>query len=50
LSWELLNRSYRIIAGLTKGQRVVVEGIDRLTDGAQVTARDYSPAIQAVAE
>lgn len=47
---ELLNRSYRIIAGLTKGQRVVVEGIDRLTDGAQVTARDYSPAIQAVAE
>ncbi|AXF24122.1 efflux transporter periplasmic adaptor subunit [Burkholderia pyrrocinia] len=38
---ELTNRSYRIQSGLQAGQKVVVEGMERLTDGAAVTATDW---------
>lgn len=36
---ERVDRHYRIIAGLNAGERVVIEGIERLTEGASVTAR-----------
>ena len=35
---ELVEGSYRVQDGLTEGQRVVVEGIERLTEGANVSA------------
>ncbi len=35
---ELVNGQYRIASGLSAGQQVVIEGIDRLTPGVQVTA------------
>jgi len=35
---ELVEGSYRVQDGLTEGQRVVVEGIERLTEGADVSA------------
>ena len=35
---ELTNRSYRIKSGLQAGQKIVVEGMERLSDGAPVTA------------
>ncbi|KWA12598.1 RND transporter [Burkholderia cepacia] len=35
---ELTHRSYRIKSGLQAGQKVVVEGMERLSDGAAVTA------------
>ncbi|KAB0644931.1 efflux RND transporter periplasmic adaptor subunit [Burkholderia latens] len=38
---ELTNRSYRIESGLQAGQRIVVEGMERLADGAAVTATDW---------
>jgi len=38
---ELANRSYRIKSGLQAGQKVVVEGMERLADGAAVTASDW---------
>ena len=33
---ELVDRNYRVVSGLTKGQRVAVEGMQRLTDGVSV--------------
>lgn len=36
---ELVDRQYRIVGGLRAGQRVVIEGIDRLAEGATVNAR-----------
>lgn len=30
---ELVNRNYRIVSGLVKGQRIAVEGMERLVDG-----------------
>lgn len=46
---ELADRSYRVRSGLSAGQRVVVEGMERLTDGATVTPRDWTPADVATA-
>ncbi|MFV8599182.1 efflux RND transporter periplasmic adaptor subunit [Ralstonia pseudosolanacearum] len=37
---ELTNRQYRIQTGLQAGQRIVVEGMERLSDGTVVAARD----------
>ncbi len=39
---ELADRRYRIRAGVQPGQKVVVEGMERLTDGAAVTASDWN--------
>lgn len=39
---ELVDRNYRIAAGLQPGQRVVIEGAERLSDGAQVQALAWS--------
>jgi multidrug efflux system membrane fusion protein len=36
---ELVGRRYRIVSGLSAGQRVVIEGLDRLAEGAPVKAR-----------
>lgn len=38
---ELTNRSYRIKSGLQAGQKIVVEGMERLVDGAPTTATDW---------
>jgi len=40
---ELIGHSYRVRAGLNAGQRIVVEGQERLTDGAAVAPRDWPP-------
>ncbi|MGY3963274.1 efflux RND transporter periplasmic adaptor subunit [Aeromonas veronii] len=40
---ELVNGQYRIASGLSAGQQVVIEGIDRLTQGVQVTASPWQP-------
>ncbi|ENC6432261.1 TPA: efflux RND transporter periplasmic adaptor subunit [Aeromonas veronii] len=40
---ELVNSQYRIASGLSAGQQVVIEGIDRLTLGVQVTASPWQP-------
>lgn len=41
---ELIERCYRIRAGLEAGQRIVVEGAERLSEGAAVVPRDWKPA------
>lgn len=46
---ELVQGHYRIVAGLQAGQRVVVEGIDRLSAGARVDARAWRPPAAAPA-
>lgn len=38
---ELVDRSYRITSGLEAGQRVVIEGVERLSEGMQVDAQDW---------
>lgn len=38
---ELVNNQYRIASGLSAGQQVVIEGIDRLTPRVQVTASPW---------
>lgn len=38
---ELTNRSYRIKSGLQAGQKIVVEGMERLVDGAPTAATDW---------
>lgn len=40
----LAERRYHVRSGLVAGQRVVVEGMERLSDGVSVTARDWTPA------
>ena len=35
---ELVEGSYRVQTGLTEGQKVVVEGVERLADGVDVSA------------
>lgn len=40
---ELVNSQYRIASGLSAGQQVVIEGIDRLTTGVQVIASPWQP-------
>ncbi|WP_429163948.1 efflux RND transporter periplasmic adaptor subunit [Aeromonas rivipollensis] len=42
---ELVDRQYRLASGLSAGQRVVIEGIDRLTPGAQVIAHPWQPLV-----
>ncbi|RQX82854.1 efflux RND transporter periplasmic adaptor subunit [Burkholderia anthina] len=47
---ELTNRHYRIKSGLQAGQKIVVEGMERLTDGAPAAATDWkSPDAAAAA-
>ncbi|CAI8693569.1 MULTISPECIES: efflux RND transporter periplasmic adaptor subunit [Burkholderia] len=47
---ELTNRSYRIKSGLQAGQKIVVEGMERLIDGASTAATDWkSPDAAATA-
>lgn len=41
---ELIERRYRIRAGLEAGQRIVVEGAERLSEGAIVAPHDWKPA------
>ncbi|MBK1674260.1 efflux transporter periplasmic adaptor subunit [Ectothiorhodospira shaposhnikovii] len=41
---ELVERRYRVVSGLSAGQQVVVEGIERLSPDAQVAARPWQPA------
>ena len=41
---ELADRSYRIRTGVSAGQRIVVEGMERLSEAAAVTSRDWKPA------
>lgn len=41
---ELVDRRYHVLYGLAAGQQVVVEGMERLSEGATVTARDWQPA------
>ncbi|MCA7948857.1 efflux RND transporter periplasmic adaptor subunit [Burkholderia seminalis] len=38
---ELTNRRYRIKSGLQAGQKIVVEGMERLIDGAPAAATDW---------
>lgn len=38
---ELVDRHYRIRSGLSAGQKVVVEGMERLTDGVLVSAQAW---------
>lgn len=40
---ELVNSQYRIASGLSAGQQVVIEGIDRLTPGVQIIASPWQP-------
>lgn len=39
---ELVNRHYRIRAGLSAGQKIVIEGLDRLSEGLAVAPRAWS--------
>lgn len=41
---ELVDRRYRIASGLNAGQRVVIEGLERLAEGASVKARPWQGA------
>ncbi|HDN9025321.1 efflux RND transporter periplasmic adaptor subunit [Aeromonas veronii] len=48
---ELVNSQYRIASGLSAGQQVVIEGIDRLTTGVQVIASPWqAPAVSQPAD
>lgn len=44
---ELVGHRYRIAAGLGAGQQVVVEGIERLEEGAAVDPRPWQPGVAA---
>ncbi len=46
---ELTDRRYRIRSGLQAGQKVVVEGMERLSDGEQVAASEWKSPEAAVA-
>ena len=41
---ELVDRHYRIASGLSAGQRVVIEGLERLEEGVAVNARPWKSA------
>lgn len=41
---ELIEGRYRVVSGLSAGQQVVIEGIERLSSNAQVTTRPWQPA------
>ena len=48
---ELVNSQYRIASGLSAGQQVVIEGIDRLTPGVQVISSPWqAPAVSQPAD
>lgn len=38
---ELVDRRYRIQAGLSAGQKIIVEGMERLSDGAKVSVQEW---------
>lgn len=40
---ELVDRRYRIAGGLSAGQQVVIEGLERLAEGAPVNAHPWQP-------
>uniref|UniRef100_E6XL13 Efflux transporter, RND family, MFP subunit n=1 Tax=Shewanella putrefaciens (strain 200) TaxID=399804 RepID=E6XL13_SHEP2 len=40
---ELVAGSYHVVSGLSAGQQIVVEGIERLSPAAQVVARPWQP-------
>ena len=40
---ELVDRHYRVSAGLRAGERIVVEGMERLTEDQQVDVQDWTP-------
>lgn len=40
---ELVARRYRVVSGLSAGQQVVIEGIERLSENADVTPRLWQP-------
>ncbi|MDT7517669.1 efflux RND transporter periplasmic adaptor subunit [Rhodoferax sp. TBRC 17660] len=44
---ELVGRSYRVRSGLSAGQSVVVEGMERLSTGASVSAREWQAPVAA---
>ncbi|MCO3582484.1 efflux RND transporter periplasmic adaptor subunit [Pseudomonas aeruginosa] len=41
---ELVERQYRVVSGLSAGQQVVVEGIERLSPDVQVATSPWQPA------
>lgn len=41
---ELVEGRYRVVSGLSAGQQVVIEGIERLSPAAQVATRPWQPA------
>ncbi len=41
---EQIGHSYRVRTGITAGQKIVVEGMERLTDGMAVSAKPWTPA------
>ncbi|MEZ6970382.1 efflux RND transporter periplasmic adaptor subunit [Aeromonas sp. S11(2024)] len=48
---ELVSSQYRIASGLSAGQQVVIEGIDRLTPGVQIIASPWqAPAVSQPAD
>lgn len=42
---ELVAGRYHVVSGLTAGQQIVVEGIERLSPAAQVNARPWQPSV-----
>lgn len=42
---ELVARRYRVVSGLSAGQQVVIEGIERLSPAAQVATRPWQAAV-----
>lgn len=40
---ELVAQHYRVSAGLRAGERIVVEGMERLTEDQQVDVQDWTP-------
>ncbi|MDO9219101.1 MAG: efflux RND transporter periplasmic adaptor subunit, partial [Lacisediminimonas sp.] len=41
---EVIEGRYRVVSGLSAGQQVVIEGIERLSPDAQVATRPWQPA------
>lgn len=41
---EVIEGRYRVVSGLSAGQQVVIEGIERLSPDAQVATRHWQPA------
>lgn len=43
---ELVDRRYIVRSGLQRGDKLVVEGLDRMTEGAEVTPSEWRAAVQ----